>query len=233
MVSNYSQCRKFIILQKLTVGQKSAQQRLVCDTPQNFETYIMETFFIEDKTFDQIDFTQKPLTKGEYETCTFITCDFSNADLTDIKFSECEFLGCNLSLVKLTKTAFRDIKFKDCKMLGLHFEHCNPFGLSFTIDHCNLTHSSFYQAKLKKTIFKNSQLHDVDFVECELTASVFDNCDMTRATFENTNLEKVDFRTSFNYSINPEINRIKKARFSLSGIDGLLNKYDIEIDRTS
>jgi len=51
-----------------------------------------------------------------------------------------------------------------------------------------------------------------------------------RAAFENTILEKADFRTSFNYSIDPEKNRIRKARFSLAGISGLLDKYDIEID---
>ena len=50
------------------------------------------------------------------------------------------------------------------------------------------------------------------------------------AAFENTILEKADFRTSFNYSIDPGKNRIKKAKFSLAGIAGLLEKYDIEID---
>ena len=131
----------------------------------------------------------------------------------------------------MTKTALRDIKFKECKMLGLHFENCSQFGLSFSIDNCNLTHSSFYQTKLKKTVFKNSQFHEADFVECDLTSCVFDNCDLTRAAFENTIIEKADFRSSFNYSINPETNRVKKAKFSLSGIVGLLDKYDIEIDR--
>jgi len=47
--------------------------------------------------------------------------------------------------------------------------------------------------------------------------------------FENTILEKVDFSTSFNYSIDPEMNKIKKAKFSLPEVIGLLNKYDIEI----
>jgi len=50
-----------------------------------------------------------------------------------------------------------------------------------------------------------------------------------RATFDNFS-ERTDFRTSFNYSIDPEKNRIRKARFSLIGIAGLLNKYDIDID---
>ena len=192
----------------------------------------MEIAFEEDKIFDKIDFTINPLTKGEYENCSFKTCDFSNADLSDIKFLECEFSGCNLSLANLAQTALRDIKFKDCKMLGLHFEKCSQFAISFGFDNCNLAHSSFYQLKLKKTSFINSQLHEVDFVECDLTGAFFDNCDLTGAVFENTIIEKADLSTSFNYSIDPEINRIKKAKFSLTGVAGLLNKYDIEIDST-
>ena len=94
----------------------------------------MKQIYIEEKTFDKINFTQNPLTKGDYEYCTFINCDFSNSDLSDIKFLECEFLGSNLSLAKLTKTALRDIKFKDCKMLGLHFEDCNKFGFNVYFD---------------------------------------------------------------------------------------------------
>jgi uncharacterized protein YjbI with pentapeptide repeats len=136
-----------------------------------------------------------------------------------------------LSLAKLERTAFRDIVFRECKMLGLHFEHCNEFGLAFSIEGCQLDHSSFYRTKIKKTIFKNSSLKESDFSECDLTGSIFKKCDLEGALFENSNLEKADFRTSFNYSIDPEINRIRKAKFSISEISGLLNKYDIEIDR--
>jgi uncharacterized protein YjbI with pentapeptide repeats len=85
--------------------------------------------------------------------------------------------------------------------------------------------------KVKSTLFKNSQLNETDFSECDLTGSVFDNCDMAGATFDNSNLEKVDFTTAFNFSIDPEINRIKKAKFSLAGVLGLLNKYDIIVEK--
>jgi uncharacterized protein YjbI with pentapeptide repeats len=63
-----------------------------------------------------------------------------------------------------------------------------------------------------------------------LTDSVFDSCDLSRAVFDHTTLEGVDFRTSCGYSINPEINRIRRAKFSISGILGLLEKYDIDVD---
>jgi fluoroquinolone resistance protein len=53
---------------------------------------------------------------------------------------------------------------------------------------------------------------------------------LDRAIFDNTILEKADFRTSFNYSINPERNKMKKSKFSTAGIAGLLDKYDIEVE---
>ena len=193
----------------------------------------MDQTFTEDKTFDKVDFSKNPLPKGEYENCGFNYCEFSNSDLSEIKFIDCTFFACNLSLVKLNNTAFRNIQFRDCKMLGLLFSNCNHFGLSLGFKNCLLDHGSFYQLKIKKTTFTNSKLLEVDFTECDLTGSLFDNCDLARATFERTILEKTDFRTSFNFTIDPEINRIKKAKFSLSEISGLLAKYDIEIDRTS
>jgi fluoroquinolone resistance protein len=191
----------------------------------------MQENFIQEKTFDGTDFTQNPLTKGEYEYCAFSNCNFADSDLSEFKFIDCTFNGCNLSLAKLNKTVFRDIKFKDCKMLGLRFDTCHEFGLSFSFDACQLNHSSFYKVKIKKTIFKNSQLGESDFAETDLTSAVFDNCNLAQAIFDQTTLEKADFRTSYNYSIDPEINRIKKAKFSIWGVSGLLDKYDIDIEK--
>jgi len=188
---------------------------------------------VEDKTYEKIDFKVTPLVKGEYVSCIFTNCDLSNADLSDIKFVECIFSGCNLSLAVLDRTAFRGVRFIDCKMLGLLFGKCNEFALSFDFKNCTLNLSSFYRMKVKKTIFNQVKMEEVDFTECDLSASTFDNCDFARAIFYHTNLGKTDFRTSFNYSIDPELNQVKKAKFSLSGIGGLLAKYDIEIDRTS
>ena len=185
--------------------------------------------YTTDKTFNKVNFTQASLPKGEYENCTFNQCDFPNCDLSEIKFIDCEFKACDLSLTKIHRTAFRDVKFKECKMLGLRFDTCHDFGLAFSFDGCVLNHSCFATVKIKKTTFTNSQLKEVDFTESDLTSVVFDRCDLERATFENTVLEKADLRTSFNYSIDPEINKLKKAKFSLAGIPGLLEKYDIDI----
>jgi len=118
-------------------------------------------------------------------------------------------------------------------MLGLLFESCNEFGLSFQFENCTLNHASFYGTKIRKTKFKSTQLHEVDFTTSDLSYAVFDDCDLSGSTFEKTILEHADFRTAIHYSIDPEINYITKAKFSIFGIPGLLEKYDIVIDITN
>lgn len=99
-----------------------------------------------------------------------------------------------------------------------------------TFSNCNFADNDLSEFKIKKTVFKNSQLQETDFTETDLTSAVFDNCDLVRAIFDHTILEKADFRSSYNYSIDPETNRIKKARFSVLGISGLLDRYNIDIE---
>lgn len=183
-----------------------------------------------DKTFEKIDYQNHPLPAGEYENCLFKNCNFANANLSGINFSACAFIDCNLCLVQLAKTVLRDVRFVGCKLLGIHLEDSNEFGRSLAFEQCQLNNASFYQMKLKKTSFKNTQLREVDFTESDLAEAIFDGCDLAGAIFDYTNLEKADLRTSFNYAIHPEKNRIRKARFAAAGIQGLLEAYDITIE---
>jgi uncharacterized protein YjbI with pentapeptide repeats len=73
-------------------------------------------------------------------------------------------------------------------------------------------------------------LHDVEFAEADLTNVVLHNCDLLGSKFDNTILEGCDFRTTNNFSIDPEKNRMKKAKFSRNNVEGLLRKYAVVID---
>ncbi len=190
----------------------------------------MSRTFIEGKVFQGNDFSVDALPKGDYEDCRFVNCSFSAADLSEINFVACAFEGCDLSLAKTKNTAFREVTFRDCKLLGLHFDDCHDILFSVDFSGCQLNLSSFYQRIMRNTNFKSCSLQEVDFTESDLTGSVFENCDFGGAIFENNLLEKTDFRTSYNFSIDPEMNRIKKAKFSMAGIVGLLDKYDIEVE---
>lgn len=183
----------------------------------------MET--IENKTFERI----QELESADYDNCQFKECNFSNADLSEIRFVDCVFMNCNLSMADIRGTMFTDAKFTSCKMYGLSFDTCAAL-MTLCFDGCHLNHSSFYQTKIKHTVFKNCSLYNVDFTEADIRNTAFEKCDLLNAAFENTNLEKADMRFAVNLSINPERNRIRKAKFSLLSATGLLIKYDIIIE---
>jgi fluoroquinolone resistance protein len=188
----------------------------------------MNKVYLEGQNFTGLA-TNLQLVEGEYENCSFSNCSFLNFNLSAFNFIECEFENCDFSMVKVKGTGFKTVVFKNCKLIGIHFGDCNPFSLSLHFEDCLLNLSSFYKLKLKATQFKRCNLQEVDFAEADLTGSKFDTCDLTGALFENSILDKADFETAFNYSIDPNINRIKKAKFSMAGIMGLLFKHDIEI----
>lgn len=183
-----------------------------------------------DLQFDKKDFSADKFERGEYEECRFLHCNFSGADLSQVYFSDCEFVGCNFSMTKLGGTTFSGIQFRDCKLMGLHFEECNRIVFVVAFENCILNFSSFFQLKVRKTVFKNCTLEQTDFTESDLTQSSFLHCNLDRAVFDNSIVEKVDFSTAYNFTINPERNKIKKARFSRDGLSGLLSAYDIVIE---
>jgi uncharacterized protein YjbI with pentapeptide repeats len=73
-------------------------------------------------------------------------------------------------------------------------------------------------------------MKETDFSECDCSGATFDLCNLERAVFDRTNLEKADLRSAYNFSLDPDNNRIAKAKFSSAGIAGLLDKYDIIIE---
>ncbi len=176
------------------------------------------------------NFSETTLLLGEYEACTFSQCVFAKVDLSKFTFVQCTFVDCDFSMAKLNQCTFREVEFQACKLLGLHFDYCNPFLLSFTFTDCTLNYSAFYQLKIPGTVFKNCQMEGVDFVEADLSNAVFDNCELNAAVFEDSILEGADLRTAHNFSIDPSFNRIKKAKFSRQNIIGLLGKYGIIVE---
>lgn len=160
----------------------------------------------------------------------FVGCDFTKSDLNDNSFEDCIFENCNFTMTSVNETGFGNALFKECKILGVDFSVCNKFRFSFSFYKCNLDYCVFYNSKLQKTKFDKCTLRETDFSEANLTASIFSECDLTDAVFDNTILEKADFRTASHYSINPEVNKLKKAKFSKCNLEGLLYKHQLDIE---
>jgi fluoroquinolone resistance protein len=184
----------------------------------------------EGKLFEKIIYAGKEIKNREFEQCTFKDCDLSDSIFTYNRFTECVFIGCNLSMTKLANSSLRDVTFKQCKLLGINFSECEDFLFSVRFENCILDYASFMKKKMPKTKFIHTSLKQVVFSNANLSHSVFDHCDLADAIFNGVDLKEADFRTANNYVIDPELNSLKKAKFSLHGISGLLTKYGIRIE---
>lgn len=189
-----------------------------------------DTKYHEGKEFKDVNFIEKVLRNGEFQDCRFINCDFTKSDLRSNIFHDCTFERCNFSMVQVEGVGFQSVRFIDCKVLGVDFSLSSKFGLSLSFENCSLDYSVFFRLKLQKTKFIGCSLKEVDFTESDLTAAEFTGSDLTGATFYNTILEKTDFRTAKNFSIDPEQNRMKKAKFSSYQLGNLLQKYQLDIE---
>jgi fluoroquinolone resistance protein len=189
----------------------------------------VEKSYIENKVFENIDYTITALARADYEECQFIRCDFTESILNNFAFIECSFTDCNLSNAKVESASFRDVTFYGSKLTGVDFSLSNPSMISLHFKDCILDYVSFAKLTLKKIEFHNCSLIRAFFDDADLSSSKFLHCNLENAVFGKTNLEKADLSTSINYSIDPENNKIKKAKFSSSGLQGLLSKYDIII----
>ncbi len=182
-----------------------------------------------DQEYSNMDFTSLKSMGKEFDNCTFSNCDFSGAHLSNFQFSECGFNQCNLSMSLTSNTSFQECTFDRCKLIGIAWESCNSFLLSFEFNYCQLNLGSFYQLNLKTSRFLECELHEVDFSESNLEGIQLENCDLKGAIFNESNLRKTNFETASNYSINLEANKVKGAKFSSDGLAGLLEQYQLDI----
>ena len=190
----------------------------------------MDKVIHEDKTFKNVVYSEKETRDRVFENCRFEHCDFSNGVFTLSQFIDCVFSNCNLTMAKLNNCQMNNITFKDCKLLGVIFSDCADLLFAVKFEGCVLDYCSFVRKKMPKTHFIDSSIKNVDFSECELTKAIFKNADLSNSVFNRTILKEADFLAASNYTIDPTINTIKKAKFSLQGAVGLLYKFDIVIE---
>ncbi len=115
-------------------------------------------------------------------------------------------------------------------MLGLSFDTCSDFGFEMHCKRCILQHSIFYKMDLRQCSFEHCNLSEADFGEADLSDAVLSDCNLERTVFRYTNLEKANLIGATNFTIDPDINKLKGARFSASEVIRLLDKYGLIIE---
>ena len=115
-------------------------------------------------------------------------------------------------------------------MLGLSFDTCSNFGFEIHCKRCILQHSIFYKMDLRQCSFEYCDLAESDFGEADLSGAVLRDCDLERTIFNYTNLEKTNLLGATKFTIDPDNNKMKGARFSASEVIRLLDKYGLVIE---
>ena len=92
------------------------------------------------------------------------------------------------------------------------------------VQYCN-----FSDLDMRKISFQESKIYNSTFIHTNLTEANFSKTDLKETLFRNCNLTKSNFRGASNYSIDPLVNKVKKAKFSFPEVVGLLHGFDIKI----
>lgn len=183
----------------------------------------------EGRVIKSEDFSKKSLEGYVFVSCSFNSCDFSESILRHAKFCACTFVNCNLSLPKLDGCRFQDAQFIECKIVGAEFFKCEKTFFSVSFKKCLLQYCNFSDLNMKNASFNGSHLKENHFSNTFLSGANFTDVDLSGTIFHNCDLCKADFSSATRYDINPQTNKIKKAKFSLPEAIGLLRGFDITI----
>jgi uncharacterized protein YjbI with pentapeptide repeats len=113
--------------------------------------------------------------------------------------------------------------------VGAEFFKCVRTFFSASFKNCLLSYCNFSDLNLKNTHFDGSKIQESFFSNTVLIGADFTDADLSGTLFHNCDLCKADFSTAVRYSIDPQTNKIKKAKFSLPEAVGLLQGFEIII----
>lgn len=184
---------------------------------------------LENQIIQSENFSKKSLENHIFNCCSFNSCDFSESLLRNTQFCTCIFTDCNLSLAKLDGCRFQDVRFVGCKIVGAEFFKCEKTFFSPKFENCLLHYCNFSELNMKKISFGGSKLKECHFTNTNLISADFGEVDLSGTVFHNCDLSMADFASAVRYDIDPQTNKIKKAKFSLPEAVGLLKGFGITI----
>lgn len=189
----------------------------------------MDELLYIDQEFSRVIRIDDTVNNREFDGCTFRNCDFAQTVFRECSFIDCTFHECNFSMAQMPGTSLKKAIFTNCKLLGIRFDACNDFLFEVAFTGCALDYAWFSGKKMSKTPFRDSSLRGVNFSGTDLSSAELTKCDLSDAVFDETKLDGADLTEAYGFRIDPDFNSLKKAKFSLDGLEGLLEKYQIII----
>ncbi|HWQ45553.1 MAG TPA: pentapeptide repeat-containing protein [Longilinea sp.] len=195
-----------------------------------------ETYY-ENETFKGLTCEKEIVTAVLYEACRFERCSFQETQFKKCKFRDCTFSHCDLNLAQVEDSAFSQVQFDECKLVGINWAKAawGKFDALLKLKAvdfkgCVLNYSVFMGMNLNHILLQHCIAKEVDFSEALLRQADCTGTDFTGSRFNHTDLTEADLRRASNYHIPPQLNTLKKTRFSLPEAMALLYALDIQID---
>jgi uncharacterized protein YjbI with pentapeptide repeats len=186
-----------------------------------------------DQEFNDVHLDGIQIISSEFVDCTLNQCSFVETELIKCRFVNCAFRDCDLTLVKFPESVFTSIRFENSKIIGVNWTQAvwtaAVLGRPLHFLKSTLNHSTFIGLNLKGMQILNCNAVNVDFREADLTSADFSGSDLTDSLFLHTKLREANLAQARNYSINPGLNDLQAAKFSMPEAISLLYNMDIEL----
>ncbi len=181
------------------------------------------------ESFADLSSSKEDVQSRIFEECEFKNCTFIETNFVKCKFLNCQFADCVLSAVKPLNSRFAGVAFRRSKTIGFDWPKAMKVE-KLEFENCQINYSNFRLVKIAKIKILDCEAKEVDFIETDMSGGDFRNTDFERSVFFKTNLTGADFRGARNYKIDARNNVVKKARFSVPEVLGLLSGLEIFID---
>lgn len=186
-----------------------------------------------DQVFSGQNLDGLQIISSDFFECTFTHCTFIETQLKKCRFVNCTFNSCDLSLGKLPESIFIETSFHESKIIGVNWAQAGgpatDLGVPINFRKSTLNHCTFIGLKLQGIQIISCQAVNVDFREADLSNADFSGSDLSESLFIHTKLSGADFSQARNYMIDPGLNELKKAKFSLPEAMALLYNMDITL----
>jgi len=115
------------------------------------------------------------------------------------------------------------------QIVGINFYNCDQLLFDCCFYKTRLQNCNFSDLKMKKARFIGCTIDECDFENAFLVESKFDDSIFRGTLFHNCNLERASFFEAKGYEIDPRVNNIKKAVFSVPDVLSLIECFGVEI----
>lgn len=182
-----------------------------------------------DQVFENLNLRSQTIVDCSFDACIFKQGSFSGATLKNCRFVDCVFEHCDMSNVQFTSSILRSVKFQTSKLVGINWTAASEVMHLGWYDSI-LNYGNFSSLDLRKCVMFQCSALEADFIQTNFTEANLCGTDFALARFASTILIKADLRQARNYSIRPDSNKIKNAKFSLPEATLLLYGLDIVLE---